>query len=110
VVAVSLRNILRRPDAIEGLLARIPELELAPLAGNDQCCGAAGSYMLTQPAIANELRQPKLEALREQQPALLISNNSGCALHLAQGMKAQGLDIEVIHPVLLLARSLPKAT
>lgn len=102
----SQRNVLRRPDAVERLLARIPELELEPLAGNDQCCGAAGSYMLTQPDTAAALRQPKLEAVRRQQPQLLLSNNIGCALHLAAGLKAQGIEVEVMHPVVLLAQSL----
>jgi glycolate oxidase iron-sulfur subunit len=100
------RNILRRPDAVEQLLSRIPELRLEPLAGNDQCCGAAGSYMLTEPEIANALRRPKLEAVQAQRPALLLSNNLGCALHLAGGLQEQGIDIEVMHPVELLAKSL----
>lgn len=100
------RNVLRRPEAVEQLLQRIPGLELTPLAGNDQCCGAAGSYMLTQPDIANHLRQPKLDVLKQQQPEILISNNIGCALHIASGMKEQGVELEVLHPVLLLARSL----
>lgn len=100
------RNVLRRPDAAAELLARIPDLELEPLAGNDLCCGAAGSYMLTQPELAAELRQVKLDALQRQQPALLLSNNTGCAMHLANGMRAQGIELEVLHPVLLLARSL----
>lgn len=100
------RNVLRHPNVVEQLLQRIPNLELEPLAGNDQCCGAAGSYMLTQPAIANDLRQPKLDALKKQKPGVLISNNIGCALHIAGGMKEQGIDIEVRHPVLLLAHSL----
>lgn len=100
------RNILRRPDAVEKLLSRIPELELEALAGNDQCCGAAGSYMLTEPEIANRLRRPKLEAIEVQHPQLLLSNNTGCALHIAGGMKERGIDIEVMHPVVLLARNL----
>jgi len=100
------RNVLRRPNAVEQLLQHIPSLELEPLTGNDQCCGAAGSYMLTQPAIANELRTVKLDALQRQHPELLVSNNIGCALHIAGGMQAQGMAIEVIHPIVLLARSL----
>jgi glycolate oxidase iron-sulfur subunit len=100
------RNILRRPDAVEKLLSHLPGLQLEPLAGNDQCCGSAGSYMLTEPEIASRLRQPKLEALQTQQTKMLLSNNTGCALHIAGGMKEQGIDIEVMHPVVLLARSL----
>jgi glycolate oxidase iron-sulfur subunit len=102
----SQRNMLRRPDAVERLLARIPGLELEPLEGNDECCGAAGSYMLTQPENADALRRRKVAAVERQQPQLLLSNNIGCALHLAGGLKAQGIDVEVMHPVMLLARSL----
>lgn len=101
------RNVLRRPDAVEKLLSHIPQLSVTQLPGNDQCCGAAGSYLLTEPAIANALREPKLDALEQQQPELLISNNTGCAMHLAAGMKERGIEVEVMHPVLLMARSLP---
>lgn len=102
----SQRNVLRKADAVEKLLSRIPELQLEPLEENDQCCGAAGSYMLTQPDNAAALRQRKLEAIRKQQPELLLSNNIGCALHLAGGLKNQGIDVEVMHPVVLLAKCL----
>ncbi len=102
----SQRNVLRRPDAMQQLLSRIPGLELEPLEGNDQCCGAAGSYMLTQPDNAAALRQLKVSAVAQQRPQLLLSNNIGCALHLAGGLKEQGIDIEVMHPVVLLAKSL----
>jgi glycolate oxidase iron-sulfur subunit len=102
----SQRNVLRTPDAAQRLLERIPGLELEPLEGNDECCGAAGSYMLTQPENADALRRRKVEAVKRQQPRLLLSNNIGCALHLAGGLKAQGVDVEVMHPVVLLAQSL----
>jgi glycolate oxidase iron-sulfur subunit len=102
----SQRNVLRRPDAAERLLARIPGLELEPLEGNDECCGAAGSYMLTEPENADALRRRKVAAVERQRPQLLLSNNIGCALHLAGGLKAQGIDVEVMHPVVLLAKSL----
>lgn len=100
------RNVLRRPDAAQQLLENIPQLQLQLLAGNDQCCGAAGSYMLTQPDLADRLREQKLEALVETGADVLVSNNLGCALHIAGGMEARGMKIEIVHPVLLLAESL----
>ena len=102
----SQRNVLRSPDAVSALLHRIPALQVEALPGNDQCCGAAGSYMLTQPDNADALRRIKVEAVARLQPQLLLSNNIGCALHIAGGLKAQGVDVEVMHPVVLLARSL----
>ena len=48
-----------------------------------------------------------LEQLREQAPDYLLSSNIGCALHLAEGAKKAGVQLEVLHPVELLARQLP---
>jgi glycolate oxidase iron-sulfur subunit len=101
------RNVLRRPDAVAHLLERIPGLTLTPLEGNDACCGAAGSYMLTEAELAARLRQAKLDAVKAQQVTLLLSNNTGCALHIAEGLKKQGQRVELMHPVVLLANSLP---
>ncbi len=100
----SQRNVLRQPDTAQRLLEKIPQLEIQPLAGNDQCCGAAGSYMLTQPDLAAQLREQKLDALRDTHTELLVSNNLGCALHIARGMEERGMKIEIIHPILLLAK------
>lgn len=88
------------------LLARIPGLELLTMPEDGRCCGAAGAYVLTQPEMSDRLREDKLRSLRELQPDILVTSNIGCALHLQAGIRAAGLDIEVLHPVVLLARQL----
>lgn len=103
------RNVLKQASSAYDLLARIPGLEVVPLADNRFCCGAAGSQMLGQPEQAQALLSPKLDSARELQPELLVTTNIGCALHLQAGLREQGMDIEVIHPVTLLARQLPSA-
>ena len=70
------------------------------------CCGAAGSYFVTQPEMADALLEPKLEAMRRAGPALLVSNNVGCAMHLAAGLRRAGLTAQVLHPLELLAQQL----
>jgi glycolate oxidase iron-sulfur subunit len=47
-----------------------------------QCCGSAGTYSLTQPALATELRARKLAALEGAAPDLVLSANVGCIAHL----------------------------
>ena len=102
----NLSHVLRQAGAPYQLLARIPELESVALPDNRRCCGAAGSYMLTQPDVADRLRDDKIEALRALDAQILVSSNPGCALHLRAGIKAAGLNIPVMHPIELLVAQL----
>jgi len=91
------------------LLARIPRLEVVALPDNRSCCGAAGSYMLTQAEIADHLRDDKIAALRELEADMVVTSNPGCALHLRAGIKAAGLNLPLMHPIELLAKQLDAA-
>ncbi len=102
----TLNNVLRQDDKPFALLKRIPGAEVIPLPDNSVCCGAAGTYHLTEPRIARELRAPKIEHLKQLAPDILVTTNPGCAMFLAAGMREAGLHMEVIHPVALLERQL----
>ena len=106
----SLRNALRAEQAVYALLGRIPDARIVPLAENHLCCGGAGAYPLRQPAMAELLRADKLAHLRQLQPAVLATANLGCALHLRAGLHAQGLNVEVTHPLVLFERQLWERT
>jgi glycolate oxidase iron-sulfur subunit len=94
--------------AVGRLLGRIPGLQVAELPDNALCCGAAGTYLLQQPQTAADLLAPKIAHLDRLRPRFLVTTNTGCALHLAAGLREAGLSIEVCHPVELIARQWPK--
>ncbi len=98
----SLKRVLHQDAPVHGLLGRLPGARIEPLPGNAACCGAAGSYMLTQPEMADALRRDKLKALGERDTEVLVTSNIGCALHLAAGLRAEGSRVQVMHPVTLL--------
>lgn len=98
----TLRNVVKAPDAARRLLECIPELQVEML--DSACCGAAGSYFVTRPQMADALLEPKLERARAAAPDYLASSNVGCAMHLAAGLRRAGLSVEVVHPLELLAR------
>jgi glycolate oxidase iron-sulfur subunit len=102
----SARNVLKSAQATYRLLARVPGARVSPLAGNDQCCGAAGLYHLAQPTLAARLRTDKIEAAKGACPSLLVSANHGCARWLKQGLRKAGQPMEVLHPVSFLARQM----
>lgn len=102
----TLANVLRQEKSPYALLARIPQAQIHPLSNNRICCGAAGTYHLTQVDIARKLRAPKIEELRRLAPDILTTSNPGCALFLEAGLREAGMAIEVLHPVVLLERQL----
>jgi glycolate oxidase iron-sulfur subunit len=102
----SLRNVLRGSAFSYALLARIPNARIAPLTGNDQCCGAAGTYFLDQPEMAKVLLHAKISALNASGARYLATSNVGCAMHLASALREGGSEIEVLHPVTLIARQM----
>ena len=95
-----------RNDRTIELLYLIPSLEFTPLPENNLCCGAAGSYLLTQPELSERLGHDKLEHLKMISPDILVTSNTGCALQFRLLLKQAGLDIEVLHPIELLQRQL----
>ena len=67
------------------------------------CCGAGGTYSLTQPDLSSVIRARKIDALRSTRAGadpLVASANPGCLLHL----RAAGIDAR--HPADLIADAL----
>jgi len=102
----SLKNIMREEKGALKLLQQIPGIKITALPETIQCCGSAGSYMVEHPLMATALLNDVLNAALASQPAYLISSNIGCALHIAAGLRERGVAMEVIHPVVLIARQL----
>ena len=69
---------------VEALLTKAG-YELTPVDDAHLCCGSAGTYSLTQPAISIELRSRKLAALQAGAPAAIATANIGCLNHLQAG-------------------------
>jgi len=104
--ACSVENVYRGSQWARALLDLIPELRVAAVGEPGQCCGAAGDYMLRRPQTAASLRAPVIEQTVCGEHPLLLTGNVGCAMHLAAGLREQGAQVEVLHPVELLARQL----
>jgi glycolate oxidase iron-sulfur subunit len=87
------------------LLKRIPGLTLVDLRDSDLCCGSAGVYNILEPEMADRLLDMKIARIRETGARVVVAGNPGCLMQIAKGARARGLDLEVVHPVTLLARA-----
>jgi glycolate oxidase iron-sulfur subunit len=97
-----LRHAQRCATAPLAVLARTKGLDLVPLPGADDCCGAAGIYNLTHPEMSAALLSKKLDQLASTGATLLLTGNPGCILQWRKGIADRGLDIRVAHPVEVL--------
>lgn len=84
------------------LLSLVPGLKLVPLAESDICCGAAGSYNLTEGEMADRLAARKLKHILATGADTLVSANAGCTLQIQAALRDAGQPIEVVHPMEIL--------
>ena len=92
--------------APRALLGRIPDLAVVPLADSDLCCGSAGVYNVLEPEMADRLLALKIARIVETGARTVVTGNPGCLMQIARGARARGLDLELVHPVTLLARAM----
>jgi len=81
------------------LLEMIPDLQLLPLNESEICCGAAGSYNLTEPEMAERLGQRKSANILQQNPDAIFTGNVGCLLQIGRYIRPQHPRIWIAHPV-----------
>jgi glycolate oxidase iron-sulfur subunit len=87
------------------LLSMIPGLELVPLEESEICCGAAGTYNLTQPEMSERLGKRKMDHIDATGAGMVVTGNVGCIMQIARKIRERGRAIEVAHPVDLLDQS-----
>ncbi|CAM4074895.1 glycolate oxidase subunit GlcF [Pseudomonas wadenswilerensis] len=77
----TLQHAQKLGGSVEALLKRLG-FNLSNVPDGHLCCGSAGTYSLTQPTLARQLRDNRLDALESGQPDLIVTANIGCQTHL----------------------------
>ncbi len=81
------------------LLEMIPELKVLPLNESEICCGAAGSYNLTQPEMAERLGRRKAQNILATDPQAVFTANVGCLLQVGRFLRPQRPGLWIAHPI-----------
>ncbi|MHA6235982.1 glycolate oxidase subunit GlcF [Pseudomonas mohnii] len=77
----TLQHAQKLGGAVEALLIRLG-FNLTFVPDGHLCCGSAGTYSLTQPELARQLRDNKMNALESGYPEVIVTANIGCQSHL----------------------------
>lgn len=92
----SLQHGLGQPNLVNEILERVG-FTLAETREGHLCCGSAGTYSILQRQTSERLREKKLRALCDRDPAIIATANVGCQLHLGESS-----NIPVVHWIELL--------
>jgi glycolate oxidase iron-sulfur subunit len=71
----------------------------------DVCCGAAGSFCVTHPALSEGVGGVKAENVIATGADVVVSGCPSCLTQLRAMLRARGSNIRVRHPMELLAES-----
>ncbi len=87
------------------LLNQIPGLRLIPLEQEDMCCGAAGTYNLTEAEMAASLGKRKADFINKTGADSVIVANLGCMMQINAHLELSNYNIKVLHPITVLHRA-----
>lgn len=100
--ACHLAHAQRVTDPPRQILSWIKGLTVVPLYESDMCCGAAGTYNLSQPKMARELAERKIHEIQRTGAKTCVIANVGCAMQIKSEADRLGVDLKVVHPISLL--------
>ena len=99
----------RLTEEPRAMLEAIPELDLVPLPGEEECCGGAGIYGMTHPELGGRIGSDKVASVVETGAAVVATANAGCIMQIGAGLLLEGSRIKALHPVELLDESYKRA-
>ena len=99
-----LRHVQKSHLAVRDVLARF--VEIREIADDGRCCGAGGSYSITQPEFAGEIRTQKVAAIRATGALVVASANPGCSMWLADAPSDGAPLLSLRHPMSIVAEAL----
>jgi len=84
----------------------IPETNIKNLEESTWCCGSAGIYNLVHYEDSMKILERKMEKIKNTGADIVLAANHGCIAQLRYGAKKFKINIEVIHPITIIKKSM----
>jgi glycolate oxidase iron-sulfur subunit len=89
------QRIVREPRE---LVRAVAGEKLVAMPESDVCCGGAGSYFLTEPAMAARLQDRKVDNIVRSGAETIVTTNPGCWMQIRAGLRRRGQGkVRVVH-------------
>jgi len=101
----NVQDVRRQPRA---LIARLKNkgVDVRELNDPTRCCGSAGIYNLTHPAMSKDLLDRKMDDVKATGAEVVVSANPGCLLQLEWGAKRAKSNVTVKHVTQVLLEAI----
>ncbi|MFO7526398.1 MAG: (Fe-S)-binding protein [Ignavibacteriaceae bacterium] len=86
----------------------LPGIKYTELEESSWCCGSAGIYNVVRYDDAIKQLERKMNNIKKTNAKIVLTGNPGCMGQIKFGTQKFNVDVEVIHPVTLIRRSLKK--
>jgi len=90
-----LRNVMKSSSAPRQLMKQVGNVNFVELKESERCCGSAGIYNLTQPQMAGQILDHKMDHVEKTGAHYLLTSNPGCLLQMKLGVAQRGLDAQM---------------
>ncbi|MCY4529948.1 MAG: (Fe-S)-binding protein [Chloroflexi bacterium] len=100
-----LANAQKITDAPRAILNSIPGVELVEMERSDVCCGAGGTYTITERDFSLRVLDSKMKNVGKTGAGVLATANPGCVLQLQYGTQRYGPPVEVTYVTDLLDKA-----
>lgn len=77
------------------LLQSIPGLTLVEMPNSTRCCGAGGTYAITEPDLSKRLLSRKMADVRQTGVQVVATANPGCLIQLDYGSKRDNIPLQI---------------
>ena len=77
-----LRNVMKGSNPSKQLLKEVGNVTFIEMKDAGSCCGSAGIYNVTQPDMANQILEHKMENVNATAAAHIVTSNPGCLLQM----------------------------
>ena len=85
------------------ILNKIQGVDFREMKDSDVCCGAAGTFCISQPEISKAISSEKAQNIINTEADIVCTSCAGCKIGLSQGLIEKNSTIPIYHPVELLA-------
>ena len=97
-----LANTQRVVEQPRRILRSIPGVEFVELSNASKCCGAGGTYTITERESSLRVLETKMAAVRETDADVVATANPGCVMQLQYGARREGLASRAVYVTDLL--------